>query len=179
MSIADKYRPYYTYEDYCLWEGKWELIEGMPYAMSPAPVPAYQRASISLVLAFETALKKGCKKCKTYIPIDWKIAEDTVVQPDLLVVCAPIEKKYLDFPPVLVAEMLSPSTADKDRGEKMEIYQMQQVKYYLILDPRFKKIEIYELIQGSYQPVSVDPAQYTFAIEDNCTAEVTFADIWE
>ena len=38
MSIAGKYRPHYTYEDYLLWEGRWELIEGMPYAMSPTPV---------------------------------------------------------------------------------------------------------------------------------------------
>jgi hypothetical protein len=36
MSIADKYRPQFTYEDYSLWEGRWELIDGMPYAMSPS-----------------------------------------------------------------------------------------------------------------------------------------------
>ena len=48
MSIANKYRPHYTYDDYCQWEGRWELIEGMPYAMSPAPVPAHQRVAITL-----------------------------------------------------------------------------------------------------------------------------------
>ncbi len=34
MLIADRYRPHYTYNDYCQWEGKWELIEGIPYALS-------------------------------------------------------------------------------------------------------------------------------------------------
>lgn len=29
--------PHYTYSDYCNWEGRWELIEWIPYAMSPAP----------------------------------------------------------------------------------------------------------------------------------------------
>lgn len=29
--------PYYTYDDYKSWEGRWELIHGIPYAMSPYP----------------------------------------------------------------------------------------------------------------------------------------------
>ena len=179
MSIAEKYRPYYTYDDYCKWEGKWELIEGMPYAMSPAPVPQHQIINANLYGIFKEALKKGCKKCKVYIPIDWKVTEDTVVQPDLLVVCEKIEKKYLDFTPELVAEVLSPSTAAKDRGEKMELYQLQQVKYYLILDPQFKKIEIYQLTEGQYQPVAINPENYTFILKNDCSAQVNLSDIWE
>ena len=70
MRIDEKDRPYYTYDEYCQWEGKWELIEGMPYAMSPAPVPQHQRASLILSFQFEQAIKKGCKKCKTYLPLD-------------------------------------------------------------------------------------------------------------
>ena len=97
MSIAEKYRPYYTYEDYCQWEGRWELIGGMPYAMSPAPVPVHQSASVLLSFEFVKALK-NCKNCKLFQPLDWKIKEDTIVQPDLLIVCEKIEKKFLDFP---------------------------------------------------------------------------------
>ncbi len=41
MSIAEKYRPHYTYDEYCQWEGRWQLIEGMPSAMSPLPVPEH------------------------------------------------------------------------------------------------------------------------------------------
>ncbi len=179
MSIAEKYRPHYTYEDYCQWEGKWELIEGMPYAMSPAPVPAHQRANSTLIFEFEAALKVGCKKCKVYLPLDWKITEDTIVQPDLLIVCDKIEKKFLDFPPVLIVEVLSPATAAKDRGLKMEIYQSQKVKYYLIADPQFKKLEIYQLLNDKYEPVSINPDTYTFSLLDDCIAEVNLSDIWD
>jgi Uma2 family endonuclease len=179
MSIAEKYRPHYTYEDYCQWEGKWELIEGMPYAMSPAPVPAHQRANSTLIFEFESALKVGCKKCKLYLPLDWKITEDTIVQPDVLIVCDKIEKKFLDFPPVLIVEVLSPATAAKDRGLKMEIYQAQKVKYYLIADPQFKKLEVYQLLNDKYEPVSINPVTYTFTLQDDCIAEVNLSDIWD
>lgn len=179
MSIAAKYRPYYTYEDYCQWEGKWELIEGMPYAMSPAPIPEHQRVSLKLSICFEAALA-ACKKCKVYPPLDWRIGDDTVVQPDMLIVCKPINKKYLDFAPILVIEVLSPSTASKDRGEKMEIYQGQQVKYYLIIDTKFKKIECYQLIENKYNLVEVTPSSYQFIFEEaGCSADVNFLDIWD
>ena len=177
MSIAEKYRPYYTYDEYAQWEGHWELIEGMPYAMSPLPVPEHQRISLKLCMSFEEALS-GCKQCKVYPPIDWKIAEDTVVQPDVLVVCKKIEKKFLDFPPSLVIEILSPSTASKDRNEKMELYKTQKVKYYCIVDVQFKKIEIYELLDSLYQPVSISPRTFQFAL-DTCKATINFEHIWD
>ncbi len=178
MSIAEKYRPYYTYEDYCQWEGRWELIEGMPYAMSPAPVPAHQRASILLSFEFERALKT-CKNCKLFQPLDWKIKEDTIVQPDLLIVCDKIEKKFLDFPPALVVEILSPGTAAKDRGEKMELYHLEKVKYYLIVDPQFKKLELYQYNPDQFELIAVNPEAYQFFLDDTCTADVNLLDIWD
>jgi len=178
MSIAERYRPSFTYEDYCQWEGRWELIEGMPYAMSPLPVPQHQRVSLKLSFLLEMALS-DCKDCKVYPPLDWKIADDTIVQPDVLVVCKKIEKKFLDFPPVLVIEVISPSTVSKDRGEKMELYQMQKVKYYLIVDALFKKIEIYELLNDRYQPVSINPDSFEFSFEEKSTAYLTFTDVWD
>lgn len=177
MSIVEKYRPSYTYKDYSQWEGRWELIEGMPYAMSPLPVPQHQIVSLNLCVVFKDALK-SCKHCKVYPPLDWKIADDTVVQPDILIVCKKIERKYLDFPPVLVVEVLSPSTASKDRGEKMELYQSQKVKYYLIVDPQFKKTEIYQLVNNQYEPVSLNPDSFGFTFSD-CGIKVNFTNIWD
>jgi len=34
MSLALKYPPNYTVKDYNKWEGKWELIDGVPYALA-------------------------------------------------------------------------------------------------------------------------------------------------
>ena len=152
MAYPQRILPHYTYDDWVHWEGQWELIDGFPFAMSPMAVPKHQR--ITSALAFELGLalrESGCKNCHVYDPIDYKISEDTIVQPDVLLVCGEIEKKYLDFPPALLIEVLSPSTAMKDRHTKFDIYQQQGVKYYLIVDIEKEIIEIYELINKAYQ----------------------------
>ena len=177
MPIAQKYRPHYTYDEYCQWEGRWELIEGMPYAMSPMPVPEHQRVSLRLSFLFENALA-DCEECTVYPPLDWKISDDTIVQPDVLIVSKRIEKKYLDFPPVLVIEVLSPGTAAKDRGEKVELYQSQKVRYYLIVDAQFKRIEVYELLKNKYELVSLNPESFDFHLGENFSAAVRFAQAW-
>lgn len=106
MQSTIKILPHYTYEDYAQWEGQWELIDGIPYAMMPLPVPKHQWLGGTLLTEFRMALK-GCQQCKPYQPIDYRVTDDTILQPDMLVVCGEITKKYLDFPPVLVAEILS------------------------------------------------------------------------
>jgi len=178
LSDADEFRPHYTYEDYLLSEGRWELNDGMPYARSPAPAPNHQEINVNLAIAFKTALKENCDKCKVYIPIDWKINEDTVVQTDVLIVCKKLEKKHLDFTPSLTIEILSPSTASKDRHEKFELYEQEGVQYYLIVDPQFKKIEIYELVNNKYQPVSVCPENFSYNLKEGCQFTVNFDGIW-
>ena len=179
MTIAQKYLPNYTYADYCQWEGQWELIEGIPYAMSPQPIPMHQKINGKLFARFDTPLSKNCKNCNVYIPIDWKINAKTVLQPDLLIVCKEIEKKFLDFPPLLVAEILSPSTALKDRNVKKHIYETQGVKYFLILNPQTKKNEVYELVNAEYALVASTPKSFTFILEDGCKVKVDFTNIWE
>ena len=179
MSIAEKYRPHYTYDDYCQWEGRWELIEGMPYAMSPLPVPEHQNVCGNLFALLKESLDDDCKNCKVYLPLDWKITDDTIVQPDVLIVCKKINKKYLDFPPALIIEVLSPATASKDRGEKMELYQSQKVKYYLIVDIQFKKIEVYTMQGKSYAPALVNPESFHFIFGVDCSVVVSFSRIWE
>jgi Uma2 family endonuclease len=109
----------------------------VPYSMSPSPLPKHQRVANSLGLEFELALRKIKCQCSVYQPIDYKISDDTILQPDLLIVCQPINKSYLDFAPSLVVEILSPSTAMKDRNNKFNIYQQQEIPFYLIVGRNF------------------------------------------
>jgi hypothetical protein len=64
MGIANKILPYYTYKDWVRWEGQWELIEGHPFAMSPAPTPSHQRTCAKIISKLEQAVENShCKKC--------------------------------------------------------------------------------------------------------------------
>jgi Uma2 family endonuclease len=174
---AVKILPHYTYSDYLHWEGKWEVIEGIPYAMSPAPVPRHQQVSAKLSAEFINRLKE-CKKCQVYQPIDYIVSDDTILQPDLLIVCSEIKKKFLDFAPALVVEILSPSTALKDRHTKYALYQLQNIRYYLIIDPDTNEAEVYLLEDNLYTlKQKGNNFVFEFLLED-CSAVVNFGEIW-
>lgn len=168
MGIANKILPHYTVEEWQHWEGVWELIEGFPIAMSPSPVPEHQRVSTEIITELNIAKRKSnCTKCRVYHAMDYIVSNDTILVPDILIVCGNITKKYLDFPPTLVVEILSPSTALRDRNTKFELYQQQGVKYYLIVDVNLKEIEVYQLREGVYNKGS-GADKYTFHLDD-CT----------
>lgn len=179
MKLAEKYIPLYNYDDWLHWEGRWELIEGHPVAMSPMPVPEHQRIAAELISEFVFAVRKSdCKDCKVYDSIDYKITEDTIFEPDVLIVCGKITKKFLDFSPALIVEILSKSTEEKDRGIKFQFYQQEGVKYYLIVDVNKKSIEIYELIKGEYK---LQPYQnnFEFDLKEKCRILPDLNNIWE
>ena len=179
MGLAHKILPHYTYQDYAIWEGDWELIDGLPIAMSPSPIPKHQRISANLIMEIGIALK-NCEKCNVYDPIDYYVADDTILQPDVLVLCHEPTKKYIDFTPALVAEILSPSTALRDRITKFEIYQSQGIPYYLIADPDTEMIEIFVLEKDKYYLHALDSQDhFIFLLEENCKAEVNFAGIFK
>lgn len=141
--------PHYTWEDYLQWEGRWELIEGIPFAMTPSPTYTHQRISQEIARLLSEALE-GCDACHPVLPVDWKIAEDTVVQPDNLVVCFEPDKPYLTRPPALIFEILSPSTAEKDRHTKFDLYRREGVEHYCIVDPEERVVKAYRLHEGRY-----------------------------
>ena len=178
MHSVYKLLPHYTYEDYCRWEGQWELIDGIPYAMSPMPRPEHQAVSINLASEFRRALKKCGNNCKIYQPIDYKISDDTILNPDLLIVCDPITKQFLDFAPDLVVEILSPATALKDRHTKFDIYQKEKIPYYLIVDIDTKTVEVYTLEDDNYKLQSTEPNKaFSFSIA-GCSLPIVFENIW-
>lgn len=142
--------PHYTYDDYVQWEGRWELIHGIPYAMVPAPIVKHQRICGKIHLQL-IELLENCGKCEVLLPVDWPIADDTVVQPDILVVCGEnIGVEKLEKTPVMVFEVLSPSTSRKDRVIKYQLYEHAGVKYYCIIDPETNNADLFVLQKDKY-----------------------------
>lgn len=178
---AVKLLPHYTYEDYCNWEGRWELIDGIPFAMSPAPSMKHQWIAVNIASELRAAIKKSkCDHCKVYDFIDIKIEEDTIVQPDCSIVCKPTKKNFLDFPADLVVEILSPSTALKDRHTKFSLYEKFGIKYYIIVDEDKNEVEIYCLIHSKYiLQKSKQDVPFTFSLTDDCQIKILLKKIWE
>jgi Uma2 family endonuclease len=179
MNVAHRYLPHYTYEDYLQWEGRWELIDGIPYAMSPAPIPRHQTVAGNLHAEFRAAIRKAKCSCMVYQPLDYKLSDDTIFNPDVSVVCKPISKKFLDFAPEIVAEILSESTGLKDRNVKYPKYEAEGIPYYIMVDAEKNIVEVYKLVDGQYSQQPLDQSTpFEFKIGD-CLFEIVFNDIWE
>ena len=177
--------PHYTYEDYKHWEGRWEVINGVAYAMSPMAIPKHQDISGNIYFELKTKLK-NCKRCKALMPVDWVVKDDIIVQPDNLIVCdMDLEAINLTKTPELIVEIWSPSTAKKDRTTKYRIYESAKVKYYIIIEPQSLEAEIYELINDKYtlkdkfQKEGVGKIELNPDSETKCCFEIDFKEIFE
>ncbi|WP_153799599.1 Uma2 family endonuclease [Foetidibacter luteolus] len=166
--------PHYTYKDYEIWDGDWELIRGIPYAMAPAPDWKHQNTGGEFVYRFKEAFEKTKANCGCVVlyECDWKVTDDTVVRPDVMIVCEPIEGKYPVNPPALIVEILSPSTVLKDRNTKFNLYQSYGVKYYLVANMERKELELYTLQDNVYKQ---QHGLTCFNLTGNCSIEV---DVW-
>jgi len=149
MSNAFELNGSYTYADYYNWDGdtRWELIDGWAYAMA-APNLTHQTVLGNLLWKFREFLQG--KSCKVLVaPCDVRLnadkADDTVVQPDLLVVCDPAklaDGKAVRGAPDLVIEILSPSTVRHDRIVKFMKYRQATVREIWFVNPDTGDIEV-------------------------------------
>jgi len=179
FALKQEFLPEYTYEDYLVWEGRWELIHGVPYAMSPGPSINHQGINANIVIQLN-ALLENCEHCKAYIPLDWKVSETTVVQPDVSVICQESgNANYLDFAPTIIFEILSPSTSKKDRTLKYELYESEEVKYYVIVSPKDRTLKVFGLKNKRYVEVmNSNKGTFNFDLKD-CSIEFDSSKIWD
>lgn len=177
MSLAAATPPRYTIHDYRQWKGDWELIQGYPYAMSPSPVTKHQLIAKSFLFALEDSLRKiktDCA-CTLLYEIDWVLSSDTVVRPDLLITCVPLDPNgFITHPPVLIVEVFSDATRMKDRNVKFRLYESAGVKYYLMADPDANTIEVFELTDNQYKEV---PGLQIFSLHKGCEISIDFQGI--
>jgi Uma2 family endonuclease len=140
----------YTYADYAKWETdeRYELIDGVPYMMA-GPSSAHQDIAGEVFYQLKNRLKD--KQCRPYIaPYDVCLFgkdgdDETVVQPDVLVVCdkSKIKKNYLNGAPDFVIEVLSPSSLSKDQILKLNKYMQAGVREYWTIDPESRITHVY------------------------------------
>lgn len=172
--------PHYTVEDYMQWKGDWELIKGIPFAMTPSPVIRHQEISVKITTQLENQLE-NCPHCRIIPAVDWRISDDTVVQPDILVICDEIDTRWLEpnHLPMMIFEILSPSTSKKDLGIKYRLYQEAGVKYYCIVDPEKNSVSVCVIKKDKYDDGDeIHEGRLRFDLEP-CEIELDFGKIFK
>lgn len=179
MSLPDQiFKPErYTYKDYLLWQGDWELVNGYPFAMSPSANRNHQWFAGKFIQKAGNELDKTAKNCncQVYSELDWVIDEDSVVRPDCMIVCGDFKEDFLNFPPVLIVEISSHSTKLRDRNTKFNLYEIKKVKYYLIADTENKTVEAFELSGEKY----IQKTDRHFQLTNDCSIELDVYSIWK
>ena len=166
---------YYTYDDYKKWKGEWELIYGQAVAMSPAPVISHQ--SVAFEIARQIGNNLTCQECAVVLEEDWIINEDTVLRPDVSLICNE-EGDFITKAPKVIVEVVSKSSSKKDEKIKFEIYEKEKVNYYILAYPNHLKAKAYKLKDGRFDKIG-DFSSEVLAIDDNeCATKVDFSEVF-
>ena len=176
MSVAQILN--YTYEDYKNWEGSWELIDGIPVSMAPAPMKIHQKIASEFFFQLKQALNEDCEGCEVLYETDWKVSDATTVRPDIVLSCHDEGEAYLTKAPKIVIEILSPSTAQKDETIKFDIYEEEKVQYYILVYPNDVKAKVYTLDKNRYTKVGDFSDEKLIFDELECELELDFEKIF-
>jgi Uma2 family endonuclease len=154
-----------------------ELIKG-ELVVSPAPLYIHQAILIHLTeLLAPVARAQGGKLAVA--PTDVVLADDTVVQPDLVYLTKSrrhLLRQRIEGAPDLVIEIVSPSHARRDRVHKLALYAEHGVAEYWIVEPQDKVFQFMTLVDGNYQ-VEI-PAGDTYKSTVVSSIELNLVKFW-
>jgi Uma2 family endonuclease len=147
-----------------------QVIDGVPYNMSPSPSRIHQKLIVELVTIINNHLKANKLPCEVYSsPLDVIFINEgediysskNIVQPDLFVVCdkSKLTDKGIVGSPDFIIEIVSPSSAAIDYVKKLNLYNQFKVKEYWIINPNTFKILAYKLQENNEY---AEPEQFTF-----------------
>jgi Uma2 family endonuclease len=132
---------------------RYEIMEG-ELAVTPAPSTTHQRISRNLEFVLHAYVTQHELGEVLDAPVDVILDRTTVVEPDLVFVARArasiITERAIEGPPDLVVEILSPSTEQRDRGAKQQLYGRYGVQHYWRVDPVARSLTELVLSGASY-----------------------------
>lgn len=138
-----------TIEEYFLWEldqdGRYEYIDGEVFAMTGSTIP-HNDIALNLYRPLYSHLRpRGCRINVSDVKVQIA-AKNSYFYPDLIVSCDPQDlnaRKFIQNPKLIV-EVLSPSTSNRDRGEKFSYYlTIPTLQEYILIDAAKISVERY------------------------------------
>ena len=158
----------YTYADYLLTpdDVRYELIDG-ELIVAPTPIPLHQRISMNFSNLLGSFVKANGLGELFAAPLDVFLSDTNVLQPDLLFVSAArahiITGTNIQGAPDLVIEIASPSTEERDRGVKQELYALFGVPEYWRAYPITQSVEVLRLENGRLASVGIYGSEATLS----------------
>ena len=166
----------HSYADYLTWPDdlRYELIDGVAYLMSPAPARRHQEI-VGEVFRQASNRLVG-KPCRAFIaPFDVRLPKaneadeevDTVVQPDVLVVCdaGKLDARGMRGAPDWVVGVLSPATSSHDQTIKLATYERAGVPEVWLVHPADRLVTVYRLEDGAYGRPKISDLQGVLEVE--------------
>jgi Uma2 family endonuclease len=142
-----------------------ELIDG-EYIVSPPPIAIHQLTVGNAYFLLRSSASSGLA---VVAPAAIRFEADHVLEPDVFWIrpdgnCKLIDNRYWQGAPDLVIEVLSPSTAKRDRGVKFNVYERHGLREYWLIDLEAQFIEVYRHENGAFK------RQGIFGIEESFTS---------
>ena len=158
--------------------GEWELIDGVPLSMAPAPMRIHQSLASEIIYNLREQLEE-CTQCEVLGEIDYKVSDDTVLKPDIVLTCGETNESYLTKAPEIIVEIISKSTAKRDEKYKFEIYEKEKVKYYILIYPNDLRAKVYKLKDSKYDKEG-DFLQDSYLFEETtCNISLDFKRVFK
>lgn len=174
----------YSYQDYLSHEEasntKHEFLNGEIYAMAGG-TPVHGAIAMNVGAALIAQLRgKGCRVQSSDVRIR-VLATGLATYPDVSVVCGHAEldpqSRITITNPILLVEVLSPSTADYDRGEKLEHYkQIPSLREVVLVAHGERMLEVWGRADGGAW--SCEQVRAGTAILASVTATLTIDDVY-
>ena len=134
---------------------RYEVVDGQPVVMD-APVNPHQRACLRLGALLDGACPPGYEALVS--PVDWVLWEVPTLhvrQPDVVVVSsAQADSARITDPPLLVVEILSPASFERDVIAKRRAYARAGARHYWIVDLTIPEVVVYGLTAGELLPTA-------------------------
>jgi Uma2 family endonuclease len=144
---------------------RYEILDG-ELVMTPPPAICHQVVLRNLTTRLHEHVTANSLGTVLFAPVAVRLDETTIAEPDLIFVTADrasiIRELSIDAAPNLVVEILSPSTAKRDRTVKAQLYARLGVDHYWIVDPKARGLEAFERDRDAYREGVIVEGEATF-----------------
>ena len=173
-----------TYEDYVTLpeDGRrYEILDG-ELEVSPSPSSTHQFVLENLAFALSSHVR-ACGSGRIWLaPLDVILATTTIVQPDIVYISNErsriVTERGIEAAPDLVVEILSDSTARRDRGAKKHLYARYGISRYWLVDPTAKTLEVFALRQDGYELLAIHREHDVAHLDTPESLALNLSEIW-